>query len=144
MKQKKAAILMVLISLFVMDLTSMAGTLEEEKEHEALQTAESWILLVDAGQYEKSWEEASSFFKTQVSKETWVSEISRLRPLFGPTKSRTLLKTKYMTSAPGAPDGEYVLILFNTSFEKKEKAIETVTPMRDADGVWRVSGYFIR
>ena len=27
---------------------------------------------------------------------------------------------------------------------KQGSAIETVTPMLDADGVWRVSGYFIR
>jgi hypothetical protein len=28
--------------------------------------------------------------------------------------------------------------------ENKAAAVETVTPMLDADGVWRVSGYFVR
>ena len=45
---------------------------------------------------------------------------------------------------PGAPDGEYVVIQFETSFENKKHAIETVTPMMDKDGTWRVSGYYIR
>jgi len=45
---------------------------------------------------------------------------------------------------PGAPDGEYVVIRFSTSFEKKQSAIESITPMLDSDGVWRVSGYFIK
>ena len=31
-----------------------------------------------------------------------------------------------------------------TVFEKKASAVETITPMLDPDGVWRVSGYFIR
>jgi hypothetical protein len=49
-----------------------------------------------------------------------------------------------MQSLPGAPDGEYVVIQFKTAFENKKFAIETVTPMLDGDGKWRVSGYFIR
>jgi hypothetical protein len=44
----------------------------------------------------------------------------------------------------GAPDGEYVVLKYDTVFDKKEHAVETVTPMKDADGLWRVSGYFIR
>jgi hypothetical protein len=44
---------------------------------------------------------------------------------------------------PGAPDGEYVVIQYETSFEKKAFAIETVTPSFEKDGIWRVSGYYI-
>jgi hypothetical protein len=50
----------------------------------------------------------------------------------------------YTTTLPGAPDGEYVVIQYQSSFGKKNLAVETVTPMLDQDGVWRVSGYFIR
>jgi len=48
------------------------------------------------------------------------------------------------TSLPGAPDGDYVVIQFQTSFANKASAVETITPMRDRDGAYRVSGYFIR
>jgi hypothetical protein len=37
-----------------------------------------------------------------------------------------------------------VSIQYETVFEKKPSAVETITPMLDPDGVWRVSGYFIR
>ncbi len=144
MKVLRISVFLVLISLFVLNAFAFAGETGEEKESAALQAAESWLILVDGGQYRNSWMEASGFFKSQVPEEKWVSEISRLRPLFGPVINRTSLKAKYMTSAPGAPDGEYVLILFETSFGKKQKAIETVTTMLDPDGAWRVSGYFIR
>jgi hypothetical protein len=43
-----------------------------------------------------------------------------------------------------APDGEYVVIQFEASFENKKSAIETVTPMLDKDGNWRVSGYYVK
>jgi hypothetical protein len=45
-------------------------------------------------------------------------------------------------SLPGAPDGEYVVIQYETQFEHHTPA-ETVTPMLDKDGAWKVSGYFI-
>jgi hypothetical protein len=37
---------------------------------------------------------------------------------------------------------EYVVIQYETQFEH-HTATETVTPMLDKDGAWKVSGYFI-
>jgi Protein of unknown function (DUF4019) len=37
-----------------------------------------------------------------------------------------------------------VIAQYDTSFEKKESAVETVTMMKDKDGSWRAAGYFIR
>lgn len=50
----------------------------------------------------------------------------------------------YTKKLPGAPDGEYVVIQYESSFEHKQSAVETVTPMLDKDGKWRVSGYYIK
>ena len=50
----------------------------------------------------------------------------------------------WLLSLPGAPDGEYVVIQYATTFENKKSAIETITPMLDGDGKWRVSGYYIK
>ena len=59
-------------------------------------------------------------------------------------KSRRLVSARFERSLPGVPDGEYVIVQFNSSFEHKADATETVTPMKDPDGQWRVSGYFIK
>ena len=58
--------------------------------------------------------------------------------------SRKVQTKVFMTSLPGAPDGEYVLVQFATSFEQKKTAIETVTAMLDKDGTWRVAGDYIK
>jgi hypothetical protein len=58
--------------------------------------------------------------------------------------SRKVRSREYAEKLPGAPDGKYVVIQFDTAFANKASAVETVTPMLDADGVWRVSGYFVR
>jgi hypothetical protein len=45
-----------------------------------------------------------------------------------------LLVVLALLTLPGAPDGEYVVFQFNTSFEQKSAAVETVTAIREKDG----------
>ena len=63
---------------------------------------------------------------------------------FGKVVSREMKKMTYKSSLPGAPDGEYMVIQFATSFGKKRAAVETVTTMAEKDGTWRDSGYYIK
>jgi hypothetical protein len=66
------------------------------------------------------------------------------RAPLGAVRTRKLKSATYTKTLPGAPDGEYVVIQYDTSFENKKSAVETITPMLDKDGKWRVSGYFIK
>jgi len=116
----------------------------DAKTTKAIIAAEEFLLLVDTSQYAQSWDAASSFFKSQVPKETWVKQISSVRPAFGKVTNRQILKAQYMTQLPGAPDGQYVILQYDTTFENKRKAVETITPMLDKDRKWHVSGYFIQ
>jgi hypothetical protein len=36
------------------------------------------------------------------------------------------------------------VLQYKSSFANKKSAVETVTSMREADGAWSVSGYYIR
>lgn len=120
------------------------GSASAGAEKAAVASAESWLSLVDGGKYEESWNEAAQYFKNAVSKDQWGQAIRAARKPLGKTLSRKLMSKSYETSLPGAPDGEYVVIQFKASFENKKSAIETITPMMDKDGKWRVSGYFIK
>lgn len=117
---------------------------EPEKEAAAVAAAETWLGMVDQGDYAGSWREAAEYFKNSLSQGQWDQALQAARKPLGKLVSRTVKTKTYATSLPGAPDGEYVVIEFQTSFENKKAAIETVTPMMDKDGKWRVSGYFIR
>ena len=103
-----------------------------------------WLGLVDAGHYAQSWSIASSLFRQKVSESEWQSAAASARAPFGTLKSRTLQSATPKSALPGAPDGQYVVIQFSSSFEHKANAIETVTPMIDTDGKWHVSGYYIK
>ncbi len=111
---------------------------------EAKAAAEKWLNLVDRGRYAESWDQAAAYFKTAVTKQKWVASVKTVRAPLGAVKSRKLLSARYTTSLPGAPDGQYVVIQYRTSFENKPEAVETITPMKDKDGKWRVSGYYVK
>lgn len=114
------------------------------KETAAISAAETWLATVDAGKYITSWENAAELFRNAVKPAQWEQSMQAFRKPLGKLISRKIKTKAYKTALPGAPDGEYVVIQFETSFENKKKAIETITPMMDKDGKWRVSGYFIR
>jgi hypothetical protein len=106
--------------------------------------AKSWLALTDSAKYGQSRDEAASFFKSAVTKADWEKAVKGARSPLGAVKARKVKSATFTRTLPGAPDGEYVVIQFESQFENKAAAIETVTPMRDKDGAWRVSGYYIR
>ena len=132
---------LVVVGLILVAVTGMAS--ESEKKKIAVTVAEKWLGLVDEGKYVESWKKAAEYFRNAVKQEQWEESMLAVRKPLGKLVSRKVKSTSYKTSLPGAPDGEYVVIQFETSFTNKKKTIETVTPMMDKDGKWQVSGYFI-
>jgi hypothetical protein len=106
--------------------------------------AKSWLALTDSAKYGQSWDAAASIAKSAVTRADWEKAIKGGRSSLGAVKARKVKLATFTRTLPGAPDGEYVVIQFESQFENKAAAIETVTPMHDKDGVWRVSGYFIK
>ena len=110
----------------------------------AQRSDETWLALVDEGKYSESWKAASAAFQKAVSEEKWVSALQTVRAPLGKLHTRKLQSADYSKSLPGAPDGEYVVIVYYTSFEHKDTAAETVISTLEKDGVWRVAGYYIK
>lgn len=136
--------LLVMLLSSALLFTTVGSSTEQEAEKAAQKAAEAWLALVDSSDYFASWDEAAEFFKSRVDKEQWEKTVRAVRGPLGKVKSRKFSSAKYTKQLPGAPDGEYVVIQYETSFENKQSAIETITPMLEKDGKWRVSGYFIK
>lgn len=110
----------------------------------AMAAATSWLEAVDRGHFGQSWEDAAVVFKEAIPRTQWEKSLQEARGALGPLVSRKLASATYTRALPGAPPGEYVVIQYHSRFEKLPLATEVVTPMRDKEGAWRVSGYFIR
>jgi hypothetical protein len=142
MKMKaRASLLVCLISLLTLSQPLLAG---QSKEEAAIEASQAWLSLVDESKYVESWKEGATYFKGAVTQGQWIQSMVAFRKPLGKTLSRKFLSANYTTTLPGAPDGAYVVIQYQTSFENKLSAIETVTPMLDHDGAWKVSGYYIK
>jgi hypothetical protein len=140
MKPNMRSMFVTALAITLAAVLSFAGDTEDQ----ALEAAEQWLDLVDRGEYEKSWMSAAALLRAAVTLEQWEHALNAARKPLGEVKSRKLRGAEYTTSMPGAPDGEYVVIQFDTSFANKKEAVETITPMKDAVGVWRVSGYYVK
>ena len=126
---------------------SLAWAQNEEAENKAEEAAKTWLALVDAGKNVESYYATTTWFRYTVAKEKWDARLVNGRRPLGNVKSRTLAMKKYTTDLPDVPKGEYVVIVFKTVFENMPKnvrtATETITPMLQRDGSWRVAGYNI-
>lgn len=117
---------------------------DQSSATEALAAAQDWLGWIDRGDASESYERAASLFKSAVSLEQWQASLAAAQAPLGRPLSRSLKSSRYAEELPGAPDGKYYVIEFDTAFERKQHGTETVVPMLDEDGVWRVSGYFVR
>jgi hypothetical protein len=109
---------------------------------QAASSGDAWLKLIDNGKYAESWKEASSYFRSGVLEKTWVSMVQGVRAPLGARTSRKLQNLTFTKTLPGAPDGSYAVMVFQTSFQNKASAAEQITVMADADQ-WRVAGYII-
>jgi predicted lipoprotein len=110
----------------------------------AMAVAESWLVYVDKGHYAESWEDSAAYFRGAVPKSQWETTLAQARGPLGIAIARKVRSATYTRSLPGAPEGEYVVIQYDTRFENRPQSVETVTPMREKNGTWKVAGYHIR
>lgn len=132
------------LAAWVALLTLNTQVLAANDTSQAETAADQWLALIDAGKHGESWDQAATVFKAALPREQWVSAMQSMRTQLGVARTRSRTTSNYTTTLPGAPAGEYVVIQFRSDFANKNGAIETVTPMKDEHGAWKISGYFIR
>ena len=109
----------------------------------AEKAALAWLHQIDEGEYRASWDSAGVAFKAAVTPEQWKASLDQARGSIQELTDRTLISATYAADLPNAPAGEYVIHVFSADTDNTS-VIETVTMMRDPDGVWRAGGYFVR
>jgi hypothetical protein len=114
------------------------------EERQALNAAERWLVPVDAGNSANAYAMTAADFKATVTREQWRDGMRDLRKPYGRVVLRKAEKLAYTTPDPKGAPGEKIVILFGTKFVASKTAEEEVTLVRENDGLWRVTGYYIR
>lgn len=114
------------------------------KKKNAIASALNWLDLLESEKFADSWKNTAPLFQTKVPEATWINQISAIKKSLGKNSNRELKSISFAKQLPGAPDGEYFIIRFQSSFANKPKIIETITPKLNKNGDWQVSGYYLK
>ena len=120
---KEANLRLILLGILAV-VCSNPSIIHAQADEDATATGQKWLSVVDEQKYQESWEQASSYFRAQVSLEQWVVALKRSREPLGALVSRTRTRLQFSKSLRGAPDGEYAIIHFETSFTATAKTID--------------------
>lgn len=102
--------------------------------------SQSWLELVDKGQYAESWEKSSALMKKTVTKDEWVQILTTVRKPLGSVSSRQVVDQRKAQNPHGLPAGDYIVMFYKTVFSAKPTANELVTLYLD-NGQWNVLTY---
>ena len=99
---------------------------------------DSWLALMDGGDYAGTWRTASPLFRGLVSEAEWVGRCVKIRKPLGKVIARKFKKS----GSTGF--GKFFKAQFATRFDGGFDALETVTFSRQADGSWKAFTYIVR
>lgn len=134
----------LLFLLLMFPVFAFTQEVYSDNEKDAIKAANDFVVQLDNKQYLENWQATGVLFRNAIKSEDWEATISGVREPLGGLIEREVKSVEYLTEIPGAPDGEYVIIQFTSSFENKKTTTETVTPTKEEDGIWRVVGYYIK
>lgn len=138
---KRIIVFVVTIAILLLAASSWAANTEKEKA--AVAVAEKWLALIDTGKYSDSWRDANEYFRNYVKQDQWENTIRSVRTNTGKTISRKFKNKIDKKPLPSEPRGQYIIIQYTTSFQKRKSVTEEVVVMLEKNGRWKVSGYHL-
>jgi hypothetical protein len=113
----------------------IAGS-DDSPDEAARKVADDWIVLWDAGDYDRTYEELAEESKTRFTSRQWYVLWYGIRRPLGKVKTRRLTRIE-----PGL-EPTVRAVMYETLFEnKKEEVRETLALRLEKDGTWRVFTY---
>jgi hypothetical protein len=135
------------MTLFLVDRALCASSpyTVVQPDPQAVATAAKWLSVVDAGNYAQTFAMFPARIRSggDAVEKYWVGYLRAKRAPLGRVLSRKLAKAWFTRTLPSSPDGYYEFFHYNTSFQRKTRAEESVTLTKES-GHWQVSGYRFR
>lgn len=117
---------------------------DPEKVRRASVAAMDFLQLIDNGEFETARKEGAELLKQKVTLNGWIAKLDGVQTTLGSVIDREQIDVSYSTTAKDSPDGEYVMLTFNSKYKRKIDVKETIIVMLDKNRGWRVAGYFFK
>lgn len=127
--------------------STAAGTIDIGRKtntmfSEANSQAIHWMNLNDAQAFRGTWLDGGSILKDILTEDQWAAGMRETRIDLGPVHSRKVSNFSITNSLPFGAQGSFLIIKYETRFQRMSNAIETVTLTAEGPlGLWRVIGY---
>ena len=138
------------ISLALIALSALSGAADEPKtamtttatspaaETDAVRAARAWLALVDAGDWQRSWDATSRTFQSLNTSGRWAEVAASVQTPLGANIGHELVSEDFV---PAPPFG-YQLIKFKSRYANKPEATLTLTLEKENER-WKVSGIML-
>lgn len=104
----------------------------------------NWVKVIDQGNYDQAWDQGALTLKLRIPKKDWKTILEVTRKPFGSVKSREIADQRTAQDPAGLPKGNYMVVVYNTSFNNGKTTNELVTLVQETDGKWRGLTYMIK
>lgn len=141
--QRTLAAVLAMLAAGALLFAPFPAAAQDPKSGVVQNAAREWLALADTLDATASRNAAGSRFRAAISADQWSVSLRQVRVPPGALEQRAVLSTRFISKLASAPDGDYALVVFRTTFAKRANGLETVTLEREADGGWRVIGYVI-
>jgi hypothetical protein len=142
----------ILMAAVIVAVAGMAAALSAQQvsadphtaeEQAAERQALGFLGYLDNGRFADSYAYTGMLIRSQLDREVFASQVEKARTGTGALQARELIDAGYSTTVPGAPEGQYVVLHYRSSFANRPDTVETLT-LAMAKGYWRVDGWYIK
>ncbi len=97
-----------------------------------------WWNKVNTEQYEKAYTNFADIYKSYVTIEKWLDQISMLMDEFGHFESRKVKDTYFQSEMEGLGDGFYVTVVYEVKYSKTRNHTESVLLKQNDKLEWQI------
>jgi hypothetical protein len=142
-KQLRIHAVLIVAALFMILIPLYNQSPDNEKVEQAKPAAVEFLGLIDSAKYAESWESSAGLMRDKVTRNEWIDKLDKARNLSGALVQRVQKRASYATEAKDSPEGEYIMLIYESDFQRAEDVSEYVTVMLEGDE-WKVAGYFMQ
>lgn len=144
-----AGAIFMTLSLALIALSALSGAVDEPRsaattttspaaETDAVRAARAWLALVDAADWQRSWDATSRTFQSLNTAGRWAEVAASIQTPLGANIAHELVSEDFV---PAPPSG-YQLIKFKSRYANKPETTLTLTLEKENER-WKVSGVML-
>jgi hypothetical protein len=132
-----------LLTFFCIVISSCLYATPEQDLTDSNTAALQWLKIVDSGEYGDSWQATSLRTKLTMQRGEWEELMKAIRKPLGNALSRKIAEQSPAKNPKNLAKGDYMMIVYTSTFANKSNATELVTLVKGDDGKWYILTYLV-